>query len=128
MQDGRFAPVAGESVDGADFREPFGDVVFGDYAEDERCLVFDAFGSAVWEVHGAVSRAEGSAPVVNVLQDVSVDLFDVIEIEIAWDTLRFEFQDALVGGRALDYCGSHGPTAIRPIRDPSTSGFAHPIV
>ncbi len=100
VQDGGFAPVVGESIDGAVFRESLGEVVFGDSAEDERCLVFDVFGSAVWEVHAdgaGVAGAEGAGPVVDVLQDELVDLFEVVEVEIAWDGLCFELQDALVG-------------------------------
>jgi len=31
------------------------------------------------------------------LQDELVDLFEVVEVEIAWDGLCFELQDALVG-------------------------------
>ena len=90
VQDGGFAPVVGESVDGAVFREALGEVVFGDSAEDERCLVFDVFGSAVGEVHAdgaGVAGAEGACPVVDVLQDELVDLFQMIEVEITCDGL-----------------------------------------
>lgn len=91
VQDGGFAPVVGESVDGAVFRESLGgEVVFGDSAEDERCLVFDVFGSAVWEVHAdgaGVAGAEGACPVVDVLQDELVDLLQVFEVEITCDGL-----------------------------------------
>lgn len=90
VQDGGFTPVVSESVDGAVFREALGEVVFGDSAEDKRCLVFDVFGSAVWEVHAdgaGVAGAEGAGPVVDVLQDELVDLFEVVEVEIAWDGL-----------------------------------------
>lgn len=90
VQDGGFAPVIGESVDGAVFRESLGEVVFGDSAEDECGLVFDVFGSAVWEVHAdgaGVAGAEGACPVVDVLQDELVDLFQVFEVEITCDGL-----------------------------------------
>ncbi|EQM32309.1 hypothetical protein M2405_001721 [Rhodococcus erythropolis] len=116
VQDGRFAPVVGESIDGAAFRESLEEVVFGDSADDERCLVFDVFGSAVWKVYAdgaGVAGAEGSCPVVDVLQDKLLELFEVVEVEIAGGGLCFELQNALVDGCPSvlgSACGSMCPS------------------
>ena len=51
VQEGGFTPVVGEPIDGASLRQLLGEVAFGDSPEDERCSVFDVFGSAMWEIH-----------------------------------------------------------------------------
>ncbi|MDJ0105069.1 hypothetical protein QM646_01500 [Rhodococcus erythropolis] len=62
----------------------------------------------MWEIHAhgdgaGVADAEGAGPAVDVLHDELIDLFEVVEIEIIWDRLGFELQDAPVGICAFDY-------------------------